>query len=803
MLAVIRKEINTFFASSVGYLVIGIFLVLNGLFLWVFKGQFNILDSGFADLSPFFLIAPWILLFLIPAVTMRSIAEEKKQGTLELLLTKPIRHWQLVMGKYIGSLFLIIIALIPSLVYILTIHQLANPVGNLDVGSIIGSYIALLLLSATYTAIGTFSSSITNNQIVAFLIGIFLCFLFYFGFSGLANYQLFGATDYTIEQLGIQLHYERISQGILDTRDIVYFLSIIALFVFLTTIILKKHSRKTILKLASFAVVGIVLINIAGSSFYNRFDLTADSRFTLSESTQYLLSEAEVPISIDVLLEGDFPSEFRRLQGETKQILEEFNAINPKIQYVFTNPIEEEEFRKETLEELQRLGLTPMEVSVQESGKTAIETVVPWAIMNYQNRSVKVALVKNTIGATTEERVNNSIQQLEYVFADALKKLIHPKKHKIAVLKGNGQLPDAKVADFIKTLQEYYFVGAFTLDSVASNPEKTLQDLQKFDLVINAKPTQPFSEKEKYVLDQFIMDGGKSLWLLESVAMEIDSLFSPKSQGSAVAFMQDLRLGDAMFSYGVRINPVIVNDLYSAPLMLASGQGNDTQFTPHPWFYSSLTKSTSNHPIVKNIESVKFEFSNQIDTLKNDLTKTVLLRSSERSKLEGIPTEINLNDIIGQQPDMASYTEGNHALAVLLEGNFKSVYKDRVKPFTLNDAKNISEDTKMVVIADGDVIKNGLRKGRPIALGYDPYLNLQYGNKEFLLNTLNYLLDDSGLMEVRSKEINIAFLNIEKVVENKTFWQVMNIIIPLLILGLFGVAFSFIRKKKYSKASLK
>ncbi|WP_405206012.1 gliding motility-associated ABC transporter substrate-binding protein GldG [Aquimarina sp. LLG6339-5] len=799
MLAVIRKEINTFFASSVGYLVIGIFLVLNGLFLWVFKGQFNILDSGFADLSPFFLIAPWILLFLIPAITMRSIAEERKQGTLELLITKPLPGWQIVLGKYFGSLLLIIIALIPSLLYVITVHQLGNPIGNIDIGSTIGSYIALLLLCGAYTTIGTFSSSITNNQIVAFLVGVFLCFLFYFGFSGLADYQLPGATDYTIEQIGIQLHYERISQGIIDTRDIVYFISIIGFFVFLTTIILRQYPLKNILKFASFAAIAVIILNIGGNSLYNRFDLTVDNRFTLSEATENLLKEAEVPISIDVLLEGDFPSEFRKLQGETKQILEEFNAINTNIQYVFTNPIEEEEFRKETLEELQRLGLTPMEVSVQESGKTEIETVVPWAIMNYQNRSVKVALVKNTIGATTEERVNNSIQQLEYVFADALKKLIHPKKHKIAVIKGNGQLPDVKIADFIKTLQEYYFVGAFTLDSVASNPEKTLQDLQKFDLVINAKPTKPFSEKEKYVLDQFVMDGGKSLWLVESVGMEIDSLFTPQSQGSAVAFMQDLKLGDVLFSYGVRINPVIINDLYSAPLMLASGQGNDTQFTPHPWFYASLTKNSGNHPIVKNIESVKFEFSNQIDTLKNDLTKTILLTSSERSKLEGIPTEIRLDNIIGQKPDITGYTDGNHNLAVLLEGSFKSAYKDRVKPFKINDGKDTSIETKMVVIADGDVIKNGIRKGRPITLGYDPYLNLQYGNKEFLLNTVNYLLDDSGLTEVRGKEINIAFLNIEKVVATRSFWQIINIVIPLIILGLFGVGFSFLRKRKYQK----
>lgn len=797
MLAVIQKEINTFFASAVGYLVIGIFLILNGLFLWVFKGQFNILDNGFADLSPFFQIAPWILLFLIPAVTMRSISEEKKQGTLELLLTKPIKHWQLVLGKYLGSLFLIVIAFLPSVLYIITIHQLGSPVGNLDIGSTIGSYIALLLLSATYTAIGTFSSSITNNQIVAFLISLFLCFLFYFGFSGLASYQLLGTIDYTIEQIGMQLHYDRITRGIVDSRDVLYFVSVIALFIFLSLGILRNNTTITFIKLGTIAIIVVIVLNLIGNSIYKRFDLTQDKRFTLSEATKLLLEEVEIPVTIDVLLKGNFPSEFRKLQGETKQLLEEFNAINPKIQYVFTNPIEEEEFRKETLEELQRLGLTPMEVSVQESGKTEIETVVPWAIMNYQNRSVKVALVKNTLGATTEERVQNSIQQLEYVFADALKKLIHPKKQKIAVLKGNGQLPDVRVADFIKTLQEYYFVGAFTLDSVASNPKKTLQDLQGFNMVINAKPTEAFTEKEKYVLDQFIMNGGKSLWLLESVGIEIDSLFTPNAKGSTVALMQDLRLGDALFSYGIRINPVLVNDLYSAPIMLASGQGNDTQFTPYPWFYGSLTKSNSNHPIVKNIESVKFEFSNQIDTLQNDVKKTILLTSSDKSKLEGVPKEIRL-DIIKQQPDIASYKNGTHALAVLLEGEFTSAYKNRVKPFKTDTLKDTSTSTKMVVIADGDIIKNGVRKGQPITLGYDPYMNLQYGNKEFLLNTVNYLLDDSGLVDIRGKEIKIAFLDLKKAADNRSFWQIINIIVPLLILGLFGFLFSFIRKKKYT-----
>ncbi len=799
MLAIIKKEIQTFFATSVGYLVIAIFLILNGLFLWVFSGEFNILNSGFATLSPFFFIAPWILLLLIPAITMRSIAEEKKQGTLELLLTKPIRTWQLVLGKYLGSLFLICIALLPSGLYVYTLSALAKPAGAIDMGVIIGSYSALLLLCSTYTAIGIFASSITNNQVVAFLTALFICFVGYFGLSGIADYQLLGTADYTLEQIGMQLHYERISLGVLDTRDIVYFISLSVLFILLTTVLLTAQNTKKILKGAGILIVGCLVINWIGTSMYHRYDLTRDGRYTVSDATQNLLKDAAVPIAIEVLLEGDFPSEFRRLQTETRQLLEEFSSVNPDVKHIFINPFEDEDFRKETTQELMRHGLTPMEVSVKENGKTAVETVVPWAIINYQNRKAKVALVKNTMGATTEERVTNSIQQLEYAFAEALKKVIHPKKQKIAVLAGNGQLPDAKIADYIKTLQEYYFIGKFTLDSVAKNPEKTLQDLQKFDMVINAKPTEAFSEKEKYVLDQFVMKGGKSLWLVESVGMEIDSLFKPENKGKAIAFVQDLHLKDMLFAYGVRINPVIVNDYYSAPIMLASGKGNETQFTPYPWAYASIAKSTTAHPIVKNIEAVKFEFSNQIDTLKNSVQKTILLTSSEKSKLEGVPKEFNLHKIIGERAAIDSYPTQPQNLAVLLEGRFPSTYKDRVKPMHTQDHIDTSSPTKMVVIADGDVIKNSLRKGKPVPLGYDPYMNLQYGNKEFLINAVHYLLDDTGLVSIRSKQVAIAFLDLEKVMKERGYWQAINLIVPLLFIGISGIGFSIYRKKKYSR----
>ncbi|MEM5564986.1 gliding motility-associated ABC transporter permease subunit GldF [Psychroserpens sp. AS72] len=242
MFSILKKEINTFFASPIGYLVIAVFLLLNGLFLWLFKGDFNVLDNGFADLSTFFLLAPWILIFLVPAVTMRSFADEKKQGTLELLLTKPISHLNIVLGKYLGSFVLIIIALIPTLLYVYTISKLGNPEGNLDMGSVMGSYFGLLFLVAAYTAIGVFTSSLSDNQIVAFIVAVFVCFFFYFGFEGLSNYNIFGDALY-IESLGMESHFKSMSRGVLDTRDIIYFLSITALFIVLTKLNIKRANQ--------------------------------------------------------------------------------------------------------------------------------------------------------------------------------------------------------------------------------------------------------------------------------------------------------------------------------------------------------------------------------------------------------------------------------------------------------------------------------------------------------------------------------------------------------------------------------
>ncbi|MGB8375627.1 MAG: gliding motility-associated ABC transporter substrate-binding protein GldG, partial [Salegentibacter sp.] len=296
--------------------------------------------------------------------------------------------------------------------------------------------------------------------------------------------------------------------------------------------------------------------------------------------------------------------------------------------------------------------------------------------------------------------------------------------------------------------------------------------------------------------DQYSMNGGKSMWLVDQVAMENDSLFNPS--GTAFALPRNLNLGDFFFSYGIRINPELVNDIYSAPIILATGSGNNTRFNPFPWFYSPLTSSPNDHPIINNIEAVKFEYASPIDTLKNDIKKTILLSSSPQTKLEGVPRQISL-EMVGKKPNLASYTSGEQPLAVLLEGKFTSVYKNRVKPFKLENDKTLSEPTKMLVISDGDVIKNDLQKGVPQELGFERYTGNTYGNKEFLLNSVNYMLDDTGLIDIRSKEIKISFLDPEKTAAEREKWQLLNLLLPLVLLGIFAFLFNFFRKRKYTR----
>ena len=553
-------------------------------------------------------------------------------------------------------------------------------------------------------------------------------------------------------------------------------------------------NKSNAIKIA-FLLIGLMALNWIGTKIYKRFDLTQDQRYTLSQSALNIVKDVKSPLIVDVFLEGNFPSEFKRLRNETQQLLEEFALDNPQIKFNFIDPLEDEKSRDHNIEQLIQRGLDPLQLSVNNSGKASQELIFPWALASYNDETVKIPLIKNRIGSTQQELVSNSIQHLEYAFAEGFQKLVAQKSKKIAILKGNGQLEDIYLADFLQTVKELYFIAPFTLDSVATNPKSTLKKLNEFDLIISAKPTEAFSENEKLVLDQFTMNGGKSLWLTESVLMDKDSLYNDEGRG--IALMNDLNLNDFFFKYGVRINPLIVNDMYSAPITIAMGEGSNSQFQPLRWPYSPLAAGNPEHPITSNLNLVKFDFANPIDTLKNDVQKTILLQSSNLTKLQGVPVEISL-EVVTEEPDPSTYTKGPQNLGVLLEGQFTSVYKDRIKPFKIDGNKDSSTKTKMIIISDGDIIKNDVVRNQPQELGFDRWTGQSFGNKEFLLNAVNYLLNDDGLLDIRTKNISIAFLDEQKINDNKAQWQLLTIALPLAFLAVFGVIFNYIRRKKYA-----
>lgn len=546
------------------------------------------------------------------------------------------------------------------------------------------------------------------------------------------------------------------------------------------------NKKKITYKILLLSMV-ILMVNIIGKNVFHRFDITQDKRYTLSSQTKEIIDHIDQPILVEVYLEGNFPAEFKRLQLETNQILEELKSLNSNLVIKFINPLP-------IAEELMNAGLSPSRLTAQENGIVSESIIFPWAVIHYKNNFELISLLKNNFLGDADQQLQQSIQNLEFAFADGFQKLSKEKSKKIAILRGNGELDDIYLADFLQQLGSQYHLAPFTLDSVSNNPIKTLQQLSNFDLTIIAKPTQKFTDEEKFTLDQYLMKGGKTLWLVDQVQAELDSLMH---NGASPIIARDLNLTDLFFAYGARINNNIVQDLYSSKITLATGNiGNQPQYKQFLWNYFPLIMPKNNHVINKNLEPIQLKFPSSIDTLSNKIKKTILLESSALSKIEGVPTIISLESILNK-PNPEQFKASPKIFGILLEGNFESGYKNRVQPFKTLDFKTESTATKMILIADGDLIANQVHQGKPLPLGQDKWTNETYGNKSFLLNAVNYLLEDDGLITIRNKTLDIKLLDKEKAYKERNFWKIFNFIIPLLFLSLLALMVHFYRKRKY------
>ena len=537
-----------------------------------------------------------------------------------------------------------------------------------------------------------------------------------------------------------------------------------------------------------FLTVVLLILNALSHKIYQRFDITKDKRYTLSDLTENIVNTLEEQLIIKVYLEGDFPSEFKRLQIETRQFLEELSAKNSSIRVQFINP-------DNIRDRLIKSGMFPSQLTVEENGKLSNAIIFPWAEIIYKNKTKIVSLLPDQVVQSQEDQLETAVESLEYSFSSSIQDIIKENQKKIAVLSGNGELSDIQLYSFLSILSKKYRLAKFTLDSVKENPIQSLNDLQKFDLAIIAKPTEAFTEKEKLVLDQFIIKGGKTLWMLENTQADTDSL---TQNSKMLAYPRDLNLTDFLFSYGVRINTSIVQDLYASKIPIATGNiGNEPQFSNFNWFYHPLVGGNPNHPITKNILPIRLRFANQIDTLQNSLKKTPLVVSSALTKKVGTPTFIELQSI-AEETKESEFTSGYQLFSVLIEGEFTSMYANRILPFEMTNFISKSQYNKMIVVSDGDVVRNQLQNGNPLDLSQDKWTGERFGNKEFLLNATEYLLDDIGLIQLRNKTLQIDLLDKQKAFKERFFWQFINVLLPLILLFLFGVIFQYFRKRQYS-----
>ncbi|MEE0889834.1 MAG: gliding motility-associated ABC transporter substrate-binding protein GldG [Bacteroidales bacterium] len=569
----------------------------------------------------------------------------------------------------------------------------------------------------------------------------------------------------------------------------------------------KSHILQLILGL-----VIIIFLNVIGYFFFARIDLTQEKRYTLSESSKKLMSNLEDIVFIRCYLEGDIPSEYKKLRNETKEMLDQFRAYNPDIEYEFVDPngFENAKDKNEFYQRLFEKGFSPLLTTSTNNNSQVQQYIFPYLEITYKGRTTIVPLISSKNGFSSDGIVNASIENLEYNLYTAIRSVATQQRGKVAFLYGHGEWQVENIWDFISSLNEYYTVDSISIneklnaltervyDSVNPNLVKIKN---KFDCLVIAKPTSIFSYKDLYLIDQYIMHGGKVLWLVDPLLVSMDSL---QTQANTFAISNFTGVDDILFRYGVKLNTNLVTDMQCAKIPIVTGQyqNNTPQMTYYPWNFFPEISPNANHIISDKISPVKMEFASSIDTTNSPAKKTVLLSSSNRTRVLNSPVNVSLQ-MLKQKQDASLFNSGAKDVAILLEGEFSSAFKNRLTPeMELNSQmayKDFSDTTAMIVIADGDVVRNDFMNGQLLPLGYDKYTRKMYGNKEFLVNCVNYLCGDEDLIPLRSREVIMRNLDLAKVEREKTAWQIVNVALPIVIIVLFGVLLAVLRKKTFTK----
>ncbi len=548
----------------------------------------------------------------------------------------------------------------------------------------------------------------------------------------------------------------------------------------------------------------IILINVISQFYYKTFDFTDDKRYTLTPSTEKLLKNQKDVIFVKVLLDGEFPAGFVRLQKSTKNILNEFRSINPKIDFEFENPLEGtvDEINK-TKEQLRKQGILPVTLFIGEGNSRTEKSIYPYAIFNFGKRVYVVNLLEAQVpGVPQEEILNNSVALLEYKFANAIQKLRMQKRGKIVFVSGKGEIDDFHLASLYKQLGKFYNISKLNIDS-------TYKIMPDIDLLIVPGPKKKFNNKNLFVLDQYLLHGGNIIWLIDKIHADLDSINRHKFYTPELI---DNGLDDLFFKYGVRINPDLVQDLQCTKIPQVIGMNGDKpQIENFPWYYDLLVNSISNHPITRGLSDIYMSFVSTIDTIKTspEIKKTILLTSSRRSRYQLYPMRLTYQ-ILHYKPDISLYNKSFLPISVLVEGKFTSFFKNRLSTETKDMLEKIGDkfidhsekEGKMIFVGDADFVKNlyNSKTGDFTPIGYNKWENHKFeGNEDFIVNSVEYMMDESGILSARAKRVKLRLLDKAKLMKEKTKWQLFNILTPLILLFIFAIVFNFYRRRKYTR----
>ncbi|MDR0866037.1 MAG: gliding motility-associated ABC transporter substrate-binding protein GldG [Candidatus Symbiothrix sp.] len=786
-MTLVSKELRFNLYSLSGIIFMLLFLIVCGCMLWLIPGGYNIPENGYASLSAFFSIAPVLFLFLIPALSMRSFSEEKRMHTLTLLQSRPVTMQAIVSAKITALFVTVAITLLPTLVYAGSIYFYGIPVGNLDLGAVAASYTGLLFLVLAFICLSVFASSLTSNQVIALIIGMLLCVFFYFGFDLLG-----------LKQLSFLSHYQSVQRGLIESRDLCYFLAVAVVFANISVIAgLTRNPLRTVkhpltisrgLRVKpAMTVVAVLFLIILGLIFNFRLDCTQDQRYTIRPVSKKVLQTLDAPLDVEIYLTGNLNPGFARLQESVLNLLSDFDKLSPeKITQKTVDPYRQS---ADFIERLKEEGIRGVAVNEKiTAGKTAQNIIFPYALLKQKDRQIPVPLLVNQMGRSGEDNLNLSVEMLEYQFAHAIQLLTQKQAKRIVFLEGHGELPETSVSEMTDELSYEYTIDRGTLSGRPG-------ELDAYDLVIIAGPQSPFSEADKFVLDQYLMQGGSLLWLTDGI--QLHSYSELAQTGETITRANDLNLNDLFFTYGLRINPVILQDVQSLNIPVATtNDSNQTDYVSKPWYYAALLIPNNVLEITKGLSLVKTEFASTIsfvgdNPLKN---KAILLSSSQYTHTVPVPAMISLEET-DRLPDKNYFNEQYLPVAVLLQPPFSSAFKNRVLTSVPADYTFLSESdpaAQMIVAASEEIINN--------PLGYDRYSQTQFANREFILNAVNYLTDNTGVSTLKNKSLQLQLLNKAALQEDRTQLIFVNIILPPLMLLSAFIILSVIRKRKYTAA---